>query len=123
MNEYDSYETTTTMELTPETRTKVMGDFVDAFSGLLQCGIRMLFIGENLEGNELYAICGDPDLAFLNFLNIGMDEDGNIETNTIEISNEEFDEIYGLTAPIVIEDCTSFEDFLAKSGISVVPEE
>ena len=123
MDGYESYETTTTLELTPETRTKAMNDFTDAFTALLQCGIRILFIGENLEDNELYFVCADPDLTFVNFLSVGMDEDGNVEANTIEISNNDFDSIYGMSAPIVIENCESFEDFLAKSGISVVPEE
>lgn len=123
MEEYESYETTTTLELSPETRMKAMMDFTDAFSALLQSGIRILFIGENLEENELYFVCADPELTFVNFLSIGMDEEGNVETHTIEISNEDFDSIYGLMAPVVIEDCKNFEDFLAKSGISVVPEE
>ena len=102
---------------------KAMMDFTDAFSALLQSGIRILFIGENLEENELYFVCADPELTFVNFLSIGMDEEGNVETHTIEISNEDFDSIYGLMAPVVIEECENFEDFLAKSGISVVPEE
>ena len=101
MEEYESYETTTTLELSPEPRMKAMMDFTDAFSALLQSGIRILFIGENLEENELYFVCADPELTF----------------------NEDFDSIYGLMAPVVIEDCKNFEDFLAKSGISVVPEE
>lgn len=123
MDDYESYETTTTLELSPETRTEIMGQFTDALSGLLQSGIRMLCIGENLEDNALYMVCADPEMSFVNFLNIEMDDEGNISTHTIEISNEDFDELYGLTAPIVIEDCESFEDFLGKSGISVVAEE
>lgn len=123
MEEFESYETTTTLEMTPETRDRIMNDFTNSLSAMLQSGVRMLSIGENLEGNALYFVCADPTLSFVNFLNIEMDDEGNIETHTFEIKNEDFDDLYGLTAPIVIEDCTSFEDFLGKSGITVVPED
>ena len=121
IGEYE--ESTTFEEITPEVREEVMNKFVGAFSAMLQTGIRMLCIGENLDGNALYIVCADQPLSFVQFLNIEMDDEGDIVTQTIEIKNEDFEDLYGLVAPVVIEDCESFEDFLNKAGILVTPEE
>ena len=79
-------------------------------------------MGENLEDNALYVVCADQAMTFVQFLDIEMDDEGDLVTHTIEIKNEEFDEMYGLMAPVVIEDCENFEDFLDKAGIQVTAE-
>ena len=122
INGFEEYEEEPVfVEINQETRAKAMDNFIDAFSSLLQSGIRLMFIGENLEGNALYLVCADQDMTFVQFLDIEMDDEGNLMTNTMELSNEPFEDLYGLVAPVVIEDCESFEDFLDKAGIEVTP--
>lgn len=123
MSEYEEYEENSVMvEINRETRAAAMTDFIEAFSSLLQSGIRLLCMGENLEGNALYVVCADQAMTFVQFLDIEMDDEGDLVTHTIEIKNEEFDEMYGLMAPVVIEDCENFEGFLDKAGIQVTAE-
>ena len=120
MNEYETYEESAVeVEIDTEMRAKAMADFTNALSALLQSGIRMLCIGENLEGNALYMVCADQPMNFVQFLDMEMDDEGDLTTHTIEIQNEEFEDLYGLVAPVVIEGCESFEDFLGKAGIQV----
>jgi len=123
MSEYEEYEENSVIvEINRETRAAAMTDFIEAFSSLLQSGIRLLCMGENLEDNALYVVCADQAMTFVQFLDIEMDDEGDLVTHTIEIKNEEFDEMYGLMAPVVIEDCENFEDFLDKAGIQVTAE-
>lgn len=120
MSEYETYEESAVeVEIDTEMRAKAMADFTNALSALLQSGIRMLCIGENLEGNALYMVCADQPMNFVQFLDMEMDDEGDLTTHTIEIQNEEFEDLYGLVAPVVIEGCESFEDFLGKAGIQV----
>lgn len=123
MSDFESYEESSVIvEIDTHTRAEAMENFVDALSALLQSGIRMLFIGENLEDDALYMVCADQDMTFVQFLDIEMDDEGDLTTHTIEIKNEEFEDLYGLVAPVVIENCESFEDFLGKTGIQVTAE-
>ena len=124
MSDFEEYEESTVIvEIDTEMRAKAMSDFTDALSALLQSGIRMLCIGENLEENALYMVCADQPMNFVQFLDIEMDDEGDLVTHTMEVKNDDFEDLYGLVAPVVIEDCESFEDFLGKAGIQVTAEE
>ena len=122
MSGYDDYEQFEYEEMitpSPEAREELFMNFANSLTSLLQSGVRLMFIGENLEDNELYFVCADMDPTFVGFICIAMDDEGNMETNDCIPQNDDFDTISSLVAPVVIEDCTSFENFLEQAGISV----
>ena len=118
-DDYEQFEYEKTITPTPEAREELFMDFTNSLTSLLQSGIRILFIGENLEDNELYFVCGDMDPTFVGFICVKMNDEGDMETNVFIPQNDDFDTVSSLIAPVVIEDCESFEDFLEKAGVSV----
>ena len=122
-DDYEQYEYEETITPSPEVREELFMNFTNSLTSLLQSGVRLMYIGENLEDNELYFVCADMDPTFVGFICVAMDDEGNMETNVFIPQNDDFDTVSSLIAPTVIEDCTSFEDFLEQAGISVTEAE
>ena len=116
---YEQFEYEETIMPSPEAREELFMGFANSLTSLLQSGVRLMFIGENLEDNELYFVCADMDPTFVGFICVAMNDEGDMETNVFIPQNDDFDTISSLVAPVVIEDCESFEDFLDQAGISV----
>ena len=108
------------VEFSRENREKVMTDYIRALSAMHQSGIINMFIGESQSGNQLYYVFADVDLTFVEFVTVTVNDDGSITTSTFIAKNAEFIPFINISSPIVIDGCSSFEEFLEATGFRIV---